>query len=247
MHIPTIQLLQYGNNMKITATNISLNSSHDFFKQRNRKVDFAILSAMPEELEFFQHFFSQNKCENIAIDGFKFKVYEYNNKRILLSHTGLGTTFAASVVTLIHQRFSPSYILFSGTAGGINPHLKICDVVIVEKAFEAEIQGAFKLLKGTPFEDCLTHPLAKQHFPPIYSADQELLNIATEIASSASNVHKGTVVSSNTFPAPQELFDRIKSENPYSIDMETSSGLVVKNASYCGERNKQYLKHQWNR
>lgn len=34
---------------------------------------------------------------------------------------------------------------------------------------------------------------------------------------------QGSVVSSNAFPAPKELFEKIKSLNPYSIDMETSA------------------------
>lgn len=198
-------------------------STAGFFKKNNQQIYFCILSAMPEELEYFQSIFSKNKCDIYEVNGFEFKVYDYKNKRILMSHTGLGTTFAASVITLIHHHFNPNYIFFSGTAGGINPDLKLCDVVIVEKAFEAEIQGAFKLLKNTPFEGCLTHPLKQQGFPSIYGADEDLLKIASDIASTNSGIYKGTVVSSNTFPAPQELFDRIKTENPYSIDMETSA------------------------
>lgn len=93
-------------------------SGHDFFKQQNKKVDCAILTSMPKELEFFQNNFSQCKCKNNKVDDLEFKVYEYNNKKILLASVGLGTTFAASVVTLIHQYFHPNYILFSGTAGG---------------------------------------------------------------------------------------------------------------------------------
>ena len=192
-------------------------------KQHDQKIDFAILSAMPEELEYFQEILLQNPCNNYIINGLEFSIYDYKNKKVLVSHTGFGTTFAASVITLIHHCFSPDYIFFSGTAGGINPDLKLRDVIIVDKAFEAEIQVAFTLLKGTPFEGCLTHPLKKQMFPSSYFADEELLNIASKIASTESNIYSGTVVSSNTFPAPQELFNRIKTENPYSIDMETSA------------------------
>lgn len=201
----------------------SSNHSTAFFKTSYPHTDFAILSAMPEELKYIKEILSQNTCNNYTIDGLEFSIYEYKDKKILISHTGFGTTFAASIITLIHQYFRPNYIFFSGTAGGINPNLKLCDVIIIDRAFEAEIQGAFKLLKGTPFEGCLTHPLKKQVFPPIYFADDELLNIASNITTTESNVYKGTAVSSNTFPAPQELFDRIKTENPYSIDMETSA------------------------
>lgn len=194
-----------------------------FFRPYLKKIFCAIFSAMPEELEFFQKTFAQAKTETIVLQGFEFKLYEYSGKRILFAYTGLGTAFAASVATLIHHHFSPEFILLSGTAGGIKSELKLRDVVIVEKAFEAEIQGAFKLLKNTPFESCLVHPLRNQCFPQVYSADEELLQIASSIDFLGLKVHKGTVVSSNTFPAPPELFHKIKKENPYSIDMETSA------------------------
>ncbi len=189
----------------------------------NKKVYCAIFSAMPEELEFFQKTFAQAKTEIIKLQGFEFKIYEYNNKRILVAYTGLGTTFAASIATLIYHHFSPEYMLLSGSAGGIKSGLKLRDVIIVEKAFEAEIQDAFKLLKNTPFESCLTHPLKNQCFPQVYAADEELLQIASNIDLSGITTYKGTVVSSNAFPAPPELFDKIKNQNPYSIDMETSA------------------------
>lgn len=206
-----------------SISKLNSNSSVETFKPHYQKIDVAILSAMPEELEYFQEILLRNPCNNYIIDGLEFSIYEYKNKKILISHTGFGTTFAASVVTLIHQYFHPVYIFFSGTAGGINPVLKLCDVIIVDKAFEAEIQGAFTLLKGTPFEGCLTHPIKKQIFPSIYFADEKLLNIASNITATNSTIYTGTAVSSNAFPAPQELFDKIKTENPYSIDMETSA------------------------
>jgi 5'-methylthioadenosine/S-adenosylhomocysteine nucleosidase len=187
------------------------------------KIDFSILSAMPKELAYVEFILSKNKFDTYIVNGFEFKVYQYKNKKILLSHTGLGTTFAASIITLIHHQFRPNYIFFSGTAGGINPDLKLRDVVIAEKAFEAEIQGAFQLLKNTPFKDCLIHPIKQQRFPKVYAADEELLNLASILPFADSTIYKGTVVSSNYFPAPKELFDKIKTENPLSIDMETSA------------------------
>lgn len=190
--------------------------------QSMKKIDCAIFSAMPEELEFFQNIFSACKAEAVTIKEFHFKIYEYQNKKILLAQTGLGTIFAASVLTLVHHHFHPDYVFLTGTAGGIKTGLNIRDVIIVEQAFEAEIQGAFKLLKGTPFESCLKHPLKDKHFPPIYSADEELLEIAKSLEISDGQ-YVGKVVSSNSFPAPPELFERIKDEDPYSIDMETSA------------------------
>ncbi len=187
------------------------------------KIDFAIFSAMPEELDFIQSFFNE-RPERVEVNEFEFLVYNYKNTRILLAHSGLGTTFAASILTFVHNYFNPKYVLFAGVAGGINPNLNVCDVVIVEQAFEAELQNAFHLLQNTPFESCLIHPLKNNKFPAIYSCDQNILKIAKNTTFPNNiNVHYGTVVTSNSFPAPLSLFEEIKDKKAMSIDMETSA------------------------
>src|SRR5579871_2882051 len=110
------------------------------------KVDYAIISAMPEELEFFVDQFSSLPQSESSIREFHFKVYEYKNKKILIASTGIGTTFAASAFTFIHFFFKPDYFLISGTAGAIKKGLKLRDVVIAEKAFEAEMQELFTMI-----------------------------------------------------------------------------------------------------
>src|SRR5690348_14015694 len=133
------------------------------FNSRKAIVDYAIISAMPEELEFLTEEFAKLSHIEIKLGDFYFKIYDYQNSKVLMAHTGMGTAFAASVLTLIHSYFHPEFFLISGTAGGIKKGLKLKDVVVVEKAFEAEIQDAFSVLKGTPFESCLKHPMKNKH------------------------------------------------------------------------------------
>lgn len=187
------------------------------------KVDCAILSAMPEELELFIQEFSNLEFSEINISGFSFKIYDYQNSHVLIAYTGIGMVFAASMFAFIHSHFQPDYFLISGTAGGIKKELRIRDVVVAEKAFEAEIQDVFTLLKNTPFESALNHPIKNKYFPAYYSADPELLSIYDSLDFKNINFYKGTVVSSSAFPAPKELFEKIKRFIPYSIDMETSA------------------------
>lgn len=186
-------------------------------------IDYAILSAMPEELDFLIQEFSGCQCIETKIGEFNFRIYYYKNNNILLASTGIGTTFAASLLTFIYSYFNPEYFLALGTAGGIKSSLKIRDVVIVETAFEAEIQDLFTSLKNTPFEGALKHPLKNSYFPAHYSANLELLNLCESFNLNNINIHKGCAVSSNTFPAPKELFAKIKKLDPYLIDMETSA------------------------
>jgi len=186
-------------------------------------IDYAIFSAIPSELKFLRQHFLPYQYTNLKIENFNIKVFQYKNKKILFASTGIGTTFASSIVTLIHNYFHPTYMFFIGTAGGIKQGLKLKDVVIASRAFEAEIQEAFSLLKGTPFEEGLKHPLKKQMSFPIYDADQDLLNVARMINFSHRHIYFGTVVTTNTFPSPKESFEKIKNKNPLSIDMETSA------------------------
>lgn len=189
----------------------------------NKKIQFALFSAMPEELHFIQTAFSKCRYENINIASFKLTIYNYNNCKILIAHTGIGTVSTAAIIALIQAHCHPDYIFMSGTAGAIHSDLKLCDVVIADKAFEAEIQGVFSSVQGTPFESCLMHPLKNQACPSIYAASTELLTLVDMLPFTKNNIHRGTVVSSNSFPAPKELFDQIKLKNAYSIDMETSA------------------------
>jgi adenosylhomocysteine nucleosidase len=146
---------------------------NNLFQTLTNRVDYAIISAMPEELEFFTKEFSNLKCIEVEAQGFNFKIYDYQNNKVLLASSGMGTTFATSILTLIYLHFMPEYILISGTAGSVKEGLELRDVVIAENAFEAEIQDAFGLLKNTPFEGCLKHPLKNEYFPAHYSAQRE--------------------------------------------------------------------------
>jgi 5'-methylthioadenosine/S-adenosylhomocysteine nucleosidase len=199
-------------------------SSTMFFKRSIGKIDYAIISAMPEELDYIKNKLDISSSEKIKINEFEFIIYHYKDVRILMTSSGMGTVFAASLLTFIYANFNPEIVLFSGVAGGIDPKIKICDVVIAEQAFEAELRNASEVLKNTPFEGCLRHPLKNISFPSSYLCDSELLDAVKEIVFPDDlKVHYGNVVTSNKFPAPKELFEEIKESQALSIDMETSA------------------------
>src|SRR5438105_1946894 len=100
---------------------------------------------MPIELAFLMQKFSSIPFSTIIVEHFNFRVYQYKNTHVLIAYTGIGTSFAASVFTLINLHFRPKYFFIVGTAGGIKPHLKLRDVVIAESACETEIQDLFQM------------------------------------------------------------------------------------------------------
>lgn len=185
------------------------------------KINCAIFSAMPEELEALHDSFSHFPSHNYEHKNFNFIIYDIAGFKILLTPTGIGTTFAASVVMMVSTLFQLDSMFFIGTAGGIHDTVGIRDLILVESCFEAELQNLFPALEGTPFASCLIHPLKKEKIQQKYFAHPQLLQLATSI--NTDSIYTGTVVSSNTFPAPQELFSALKNENVLAIDMETSA------------------------
>lgn len=67
------------------------------------------------------------------IAGIGFTVGSLDGHRVVLSRAGMGKVNAASVATLLADRFGCRAIAFSGVAGGLDPGLQIGDVVIAER------------------------------------------------------------------------------------------------------------------
>lgn len=66
----------------------------------------------------------------VAVRGYVFRVGNLNGRRVVVGRSGIGKVSAAIVTTLLIREFNPSAILFSGTAGAIDPGLYPGDVVI---------------------------------------------------------------------------------------------------------------------
>ena len=66
----------------------------------------------------------------VAVKGYVFRVGTLNGRQVVVGRSGVGKVNAAIVATLLINQFNPSAILFSGTAGAIDPALRQGDVVI---------------------------------------------------------------------------------------------------------------------
>jgi len=66
----------------------------------------------------------------LAVRGYVFRVGNLNGRQVVVGRSGIGKVNAAIVTTLLIDEFNPSAILFSGTAGAIDPGLHPGDVVI---------------------------------------------------------------------------------------------------------------------
>ena len=66
----------------------------------------------------------------VTVRGYVFRVGNLNGRKVVVGRSGIGKVNAAIITTLLIGEFNPSAILFSGTAGAIDPGLHPGDVVI---------------------------------------------------------------------------------------------------------------------
>lgn len=180
-----------------------------------------ILSAFPTEQNYYK-----NKLEilsSFTIGFVETTECKTASATIYLATTGMGTINASLVLATLVAHLNPDAIFFSGTAGAIDPELKIGDVIVGEDAFDADILSVHDAVLGTPFESALINPNTQKETPRIYSSNAFLRQKAISSTSPAHKFFFGRIATSNHFPAPKPLFEQIKSHHAMIIDMESAA------------------------
>jgi len=88
-----------------------------------------IMSALPEELASLEE--QTSDCATITFGGHDFLTGMIDSRDVVVA-AGIGKVNAAMVATLAIDHFSPSALIFTGVAGGIDDTLGIGDVVVAE-------------------------------------------------------------------------------------------------------------------
>jgi adenosylhomocysteine/aminodeoxyfutalosine nucleosidase len=177
----------------------------------------AIMGAMEEEIEpLLAHF------DNINVIEFaNNKYYEVNYKGldIVVAYSKIGKVFASLTATTMIEKFGCDTLLFSGVAGGINPELKIGDLIIADKLCQHD-------LDITAFG----HP---NGFVPggkvFVETTKSLRETAKKVASENNlKVIEGTIATGDQFVHSTERKDFIQSTfNADALEMEGASVAVV--------------------
>jgi len=97
-------------------------------------VTIGLICALPQE-----HAHLVNAMTGVAtqqIGGAGFSVGDLDGHRVVLSLAGVGKVNAAMVASVLADRFGCRAIAFSGVAGGLDPGLRIGDVVIADRTVQ---------------------------------------------------------------------------------------------------------------
>lgn len=172
--------------------------------------------------------FIKNKMIDIVEEdiGGHFKAYvgKYASKNVVLSYSGYGENLASIATTLLIEKYHPYFIINVGTVSSINSSLVQGDLMIGERIY---------------FSDVSMMELNKSKYgqfpslPSYFQVDADLKqNIAKAIGQISNPVHRGVILSSNTFYLNRNEINKVvenhflKIENLYAIDTE-SGGVAL--------------------
>lgn len=177
----------------------------------------AIMGAMEEEIEPLLSYFDNVKIIDYADN--KYYEVNYNGLDIVIAYSKIGKVFASLTASTMIQKFGCDTLLFSGVAGGINPALKIGDLIIADKLCQHD-------LDITAFG----HPYG---FVPggsvLIDTTKELRDLAIKVAKENEiNVIEGTIATGDQFVHSTERKKFVqKTFNADALEMEGASVAVV--------------------
>jgi len=186
----------------------------------------AIMGAMREEIEPLLNLLS-NYTE---VEYGKNIYYEakYKDLDLVIAYSKIGKVFSTMTATTMIEKFGAKKLIFTGVAGGINPKLKIGDLIVAKKLCQHDVDIT-----------AFGHPFGFIPESKIYvQSDKELIDLAKIVAKEIGKpLLEGTIATGDQFVADSKKKEWIQKEfNADAIEMEGASVAVV-----CDSLNIPFL------
>jgi len=180
----------------------------------------AIMGAMPEEiapiLAKLDTYITTEYADN--------KYYEatYKGVKLVIAHSKIGKVFSTLTAATMIEHFGCETLLFTGVAGGINPNLKIGDLIVANRLSQHD-------LDITAFG----HPMGFVPGGSVFvEADRALIELSKEVADElGKSVQEGVIATGDQFVHSEAIKANIvKHFGADALEMEGGSVAVVCNA-----------------
>lgn len=188
---------------------------------------FGIIGAMEPEVNAVLAFLENR--EDTHHLGFTFHQGTFSGQPTVIMRSGLGKVSASVATTLMIERFHPKKVINMGSAGGLDPSLRVGDIVISEQVRHHDVDfRPFGFEMGQVYD-----------MPADYSADAELIEAAkaaledlTFLDQNAVDEHPvtgkiGLVCTGEAFISKQEYLDAIKTHFPSALAVEMEGAAIA--------------------
>lgn len=177
----------------------------------------AIMGAMPEEIAPILAMLGEYTTTEYAQNSY-YKA-EYKGCELYIAYSKIGKVFSALTAATLIEHFGCEVVLFSGVAGGINPSLKIGDLIVATKLSQHD-------LDITAFG----HPMGYVPGGSVFvEADSKLITLAKEVACElGKSLQEGVIATGDQFVHNEHVKAKISETfNADALEMEGASVAVV--------------------
>lgn len=187
-------------------------------------MNIGIIVAMESELMCVRHLLENPREERHGSS--LFILGDSGSHRFILTQSGIGKVSSAIRAYELIDRYAPDCVLNTGVAGGIDPSMRVMDIVVGDEIVYHDVWCG----EGNEWGQV-------QGFPARFGSDSALVEKALRVESD-SRIYKGLICSGDRFiSAPEELAE-IKHAFPEGMAVDMESGSI---AQVCYLRGVPFL------
>lgn len=174
-----------------------------------------IIGAMEVEIEVLK-----NKLEELVeveIHGFTFYEGRVKNHQVIVLLSGVGKVSAAVGTTLLIEKYTPDFIINTGTAGGLGTS-QVHDLILATEVRHHDVD-----LTGFGYE-----PGQQSKMPAAFVTDKKWTALAERlVAKHSQQLHKGLVVSGDAFINDPQRLKEIQATFPAALAVEMEAASIA--------------------
>lgn len=186
-----------------------------------------IIGAMDEEVALLLDQMTEKQEQTVA--NCLFVQGKLQDKSVVLLKSGIGKVNAAMATTIMHERFAPTHVINTGSAGGFASNLEVGDIVISTEVVHHDVDvTAFNYSYGQV-----------PGLPPMYKADKTLVEKAVAAVKSMDiNCEQGIIATGDSFMEDPERVAFVHEKFPTMLASEMEAAAV---AQVCHQYNKPFV------
>lgn len=188
----------------------------------------AIIGAMEPEVAILKSKISN--CQELTIANFVFYSGQINDKEIVLVQSGIGKVASAVATTLIIEKFQPSCVINTGSAGGFDPELKVGDIAVGTELVHHDVDvTAFNYEFGQV-----------PGMPARFVSDATLVEAAQASIATLNNItcKLGLVATGDSFMCDPARIEATRTQFPDMLAVEMEGAAI---AQACHQLNTPFL------
>ncbi|RHW33106.1 5'-methylthioadenosine/S-adenosylhomocysteine nucleosidase [Oceanobacillus profundus] len=186
-----------------------------------------IIGAMDEEVALLLDQMTEKQEQTVA--NCLFVQGKLQDKSVVLLKSGIGKVNAAMATTIMHERFAPTHVINTGSAGGFASNLEVGDIVISTEVVHHDVDvTAFNYSYGQV-----------PGLPPMYEADKTLVEKAVAAVKNMDiNCEQGIIATGDSFMEDPERVAFVHEKFPTMLASEMEAAAV---AQVCHQYNKPFV------